>query len=557
MDWLFHLSRDDGSDDWLLGASSAIDCIKKNVHNRRVVLYACLSNVLIHAVFVPKKKAKFLDKDELERFNLFPDACWSICRTMYGRGKCDVYISQPFEKGSVLEGAEKIIFIRDWEGCRRSALEISQRMVHALDVHYVEERRAFCRIDSYGDIENVINIDRSDGVGLDEHYDVVTIDAESLYRYAALSAYCVFFFYDFTRFRVKNFVGWGDKGQYAVEDESIFCHGATQPGVGSYVNGWYMFFPPITKKDIVKQCIQEYDGSVREYAVFKIYNRDGERQEWSCDPKGLANYFQRESRLPLEITPVFFRPEVLLKYKADTAKYSLEDRRIYCRGAWHLETYDINEDGQVHTYLIYLSRLPFSEQLYWQSFNVWPTCGLSKRAIKTDFEGAWDLEYDCLSALKIKVEKVNRASPVWWLFRSDSVVKVVNYVVTDSQDEWSNAILLLDQLVVEGFSSTGLAGVLKEIGGSFDGKMKSLGIIREIIRLKNLECCDLEGAIKAIRELHEMRNVTKGHASERGKSECIKHAVRQHGSLKAHYKALIMDVDIAFGAIAQMLGVDV
>jgi hypothetical protein len=32
-------------------------------------------------------------------------------------------------------------------------------------------------------------------------------------------------------------------------------------------------------------------------------------------------------------------------------------------------TFDINDEGQVHTYLRYLRDLPYKGQLYWKAFN--------------------------------------------------------------------------------------------------------------------------------------------------------------------------------------------
>ena len=58
-----------------------------------------------------------------------------------------------------------------------------------------------------------------------------------------------------------------------------------------------------------------------------------------------ANYFT-QSDLPFEMSPAFFHPEVLTRYKSDSDKYTLQDRSISCRGAWHLQTYDINDAGQ-------------------------------------------------------------------------------------------------------------------------------------------------------------------------------------------------------------------
>ena len=60
-------------------------------------------------------------------------------------------------------------------------------------------------------------------------------------------------------------------------------------------------------------------------------------REISTAPGETANHFTK-SDLPFETSPAFFRPEVLQRYKSDTDRYTLEDRSISCRGAWHLQT---------------------------------------------------------------------------------------------------------------------------------------------------------------------------------------------------------------------------
>jgi hypothetical protein len=131
------------------------------------------------------------------------------------------------------------------------------------------------------------------------------------------------------------------------------------PGHASYVNGRMIVRPTITRRQIVRTRMEARSGANRQYALFKAIDlKTGNRLEVSCDPAGLSNYFQPESDLPLEMSPAFFRAEVLHKYKADLEKYRFEDRSIGCRGTWHLQTYDINEAGQVHTYLRYLGKSP-------------------------------------------------------------------------------------------------------------------------------------------------------------------------------------------------------
>jgi hypothetical protein len=211
----------------------------------------------------------------------------------------------------------------------------------------------------------------------------------------------------------------------------LFYDGGVMPGHASYVNGRQIVRPAITLEEIVQEHMDARNSTNRDYAVFKAVNlKTGEHIELSCDPKGLSNYFQPESNLPLEMSPVFFRGEVLHRYKADTEKYELMDRSIYCRGTWSLQTYDINDAGQVHTYLRYLRDLPYKEQLYWQSFNEWPKAPLSKRAITTDFKGEFYDEYDPLNSLKRKILELDEAPPPWWNRRGEPLAKAVHYPAT-------------------------------------------------------------------------------------------------------------------------------
>jgi len=74
----------------------------------------------------------------------------------------------------------------------------------------------------------------------------------------------------------------------------------------------------------------------------------------------------------LRVVSAFFRPEVILKYKTDKDKYTVGERDITCRAAWHLQAFDVNEAGQVFAYICYLRNLPYAEQVHWHSYNEAP-----------------------------------------------------------------------------------------------------------------------------------------------------------------------------------------
>ena len=372
---------DSRSVSWLVDAEDSIEFLRRNAENDEIVIYARTKCALIHGVLALKRR---LTPDEISRLQHckipFPDDSWRIQQAWGGGRGHRMYLEPPLASvAESLAGGEKLVFRRSFTGVDRgpSPIELSQKLVHSLDLHFVPERSAYCRLDSRGDIENVIKIIRLNQDSDWDSIDVVTIQREELDKFMALSKTCLVLRFDFTRVRWGNFAGWGEIKRYSRSDVDLHYHGGVNRQ-GSYCNGVTVVHPQVTVADLVRKWKAEDDRSKRKYATFKIYDRKNDvNVETSCAPECLANYVQ-ESDLPWEISPAFFRPEVLHRFKADPEKYTLEDRSISCRNAWYLKTYDINEAGQVHTYIGYLADLPYEEQLYWQSFNVWPKGSISK-----------------------------------------------------------------------------------------------------------------------------------------------------------------------------------
>jgi hypothetical protein len=264
----------------------------------------------------------------------------------------------------------------------------------------------------------------------------------------------------------------------------------------------------------------------------------------SCNPEHLSNCFT-QSDLPFELSPVFFKAEVLRKYKADTEKYTLEERSISCRGSWHLQSYDINEVGQVHTYLIYLSRLPYEEQLYWKSFNEPPRGPISKRAYATDFKGEWSRKAEALSTLKHRLRELHRLKVPWWALRSEGLIDKVLAPFTASADEWADDILRLDQLLVEGFEAKWFRRRCIEFGRQPDTNFGSLKLIEECLLGLEYAANDARAVVEPLRELHDLRTKLKGHASDDSASTLKKKALADHGSYRAQFMHLCVRCDSA------------
>jgi hypothetical protein len=257
-----------------------------------------------------------------------------------------------------------------------------------------------------------------------------------------------------------------------------------------------------------------------------------------------ANYFNADKNdLPFELSPAFFRPEVLSKYKADSEKYHVDDRSITCRGAWNLRTYDINEEGQVHTYLVYLRGLPYEELLYWKAFNERPKGPISRRAIASDFEGSWNLEYDPLSSLKNTLGELRQAGVQWWTQRAQNLPGLVQYPATTSPDEWSNEILRLDQLVVEGFEERWLRKKAEELGRTPDKQFRSLKLIEECLIVLGFEVEHAQKITSPLHDVHNLRSKLKGHASGSTFTSIQRQVLAEHKTYRMHFRELCKAVD--------------
>jgi hypothetical protein len=540
---------------WLSSAEDSVEFLKKNGASEWVVMYASLPCVFIHTVLAPLKHLDPPDHAELRGAFVNLDTRWAIEHASGGGEPDRVYLSSPLQgQGKTLRDGEKLIFFRSFAASSHSQFELSQKLVHALDVHYVEERKAFCRLDENGDLFDVIKIVEERTEGRPEDITVVAIRTKNFAEYMRLSGMGMVVIFDFTRTSRANFNGWKDQQRFERSAPDLFYDGGVMLGQASYAAGRQIVRPAITLEDIVKEHMEARNPSNRQYAVFKAINlKTKERIEVSCDPKGLSNYFQPESNLPLELSPVFFRSEVLLRYKADPDKYELRDRSVYCRGTWGLQTYDINDAGQVHTYLRYLRDLPYSEQVYWQSFNEWPKGGLSNRAITTDFEGEVYREYDPLNSLKRKVAMLDETRPEWWSPRGEALAKALRYPVTTSAAEWANEILALDQLVGEGFRPKPLRAMVTKTGRELDKAWGSFKLMEECLLANGAPEDEVKNALQSIRTVRDLRNVLKGHGATDKRTAEEKLARTTFGTFRAHFARVCAGVDQALDLIIETL----
>jgi hypothetical protein len=542
------------SKEWLVGAEQDGVRLLTQGEREHVILYAGFQSLLIVSIFARASNLVKPDKDKLYNSSFYVDEAWCIQKAWGGGQGHQMYLEPPldFPEGHPLHGAEPIVFRRGFDGMSNydAPIELSQKLVHSLGLHFIAERSAYCRLDSEGDLEEVIRVFHDAGTGeFDFRRTLVLIKTKPLAEFMAVGGYGLYRKFDLSRFVPGSFSHW-ENGERHFDEPDLFYNVGLSHGNASYIHGGQVLRPKVTIEALIEEWKRESDPDARRYEAFKIHDWKNDRLvEWSCAPSELSNYFTKSDK-PFELSPAFFSPNVLTKYKADPDKYDLRDRSVTCRNAWHLKTFDINEAGQVHTYIGYLQNLPFKEQQHWKLHNEWPKDSISRRAFDTDFKGEFTSESDPLQSLRYVVAELDRDPPLWWRSRGSQVRDRVHYPVTASSKEWADELLALDQMIVEGFVATELRKHADASGVKFETSWQSLKLIQEILRTKDSLTADQ--IVEPLRELHHLRSKVSGHhTAERAKLEAD--AFRKHGALTVHFRSLCARCEDAFDRIVTML----
>lgn len=536
--------------EWI-GQKSFLYFLKQTLHGQYITLYASGGHSLIQSLVIPREKFNSIDTNNLVNWDLSGGSAWSINYT-YPDPKSDKLPKVWLEEQGVgnseeLREAERFIFTRNFEGKieGKSYFEVPQKFTHPHNLHYVEERKAYCRFDESGDIEDIIKCIQFSEEHLPFGGKIIAINREILEELLVLTNSVFIRVFDSTRFNKNSFQGWGKyTNSENITNPYLKYKKGHQDGYASFIRGFDALDVYENRDSIIKRIVGL--DKIKEYATFIAQDwKNNVIKECSCDPEMLASYFEKESPLPFQITPAFFKPEVLTKYKNDPNKYTLENRSITCREAWHLETYDINDAGQVHTYLRYLSYLPYSEQLHWKQYNERPKSPISKRAFKTDFDGDWDTSYEPLQSLKSILNQLIEQKCSWWEITDKKLLEQVHYVHTDSIKEWGDELLALHQLVVEGFNRKHLKQLLESTGKEIPKgeNWGTITLLEKIFLARHMQEDEFIIYIKPLRELNTLRTKMRGHREGSEAVAIRNQLIKEHGSLKAHFYVLVQSND--------------
>lgn len=508
-----------------------------------IPIYVSFKGMYMYSAVVPPRFLKGQYVPDLLEWNCGPTNSWDYGYSFGKNGRpINVKIHPPFDSAGskVLEKASPLTYLRSFEGRtgERGYVECSQYLAHLHGLHFDESRNAYCRLDKDGDIEEVIKIHKKKGEIL------VTIKKYVLDFHLFLTKSALVRLFDVTR--SDDWSGFHEKRRkdFKIEDgdNEFYYRGAIiydnkkNPSAG-YSRGFQIIRNEQPRKKMLA-VLDGKDTEEKKYEKFIAVDwKNGRIEEISCDPKELDNYFADTGK-PFTTSPAFFKPDVLLKYKQDPEKYTLKQRSITCRGSWHLQTYDVNKAGQVHTYLRYLAYLPHSEQLHWKAYNENPKGGISERALKTDFKGQWDTSYDPHVRLIRGLKDLEKQKKELWSCKDENLWDQLNYPVTDSVKEWADEIHTLDKLSVEGINKSHLKKIAKSLD-CFDPKLGSIQLLRVILESKGIDKEEIDEIIGPLVEIHFLRTKFSGHIGGHEAVEIRKKLIKEHSNLRNQFRNLL------------------
>jgi hypothetical protein len=298
------------------------------VHTRsnEIPIYITNQHIFLYSVFLPLSNLQGDYIDDLIKWNFTSNNTWGIDQSFGPKHEKKLKISAPFEyyQASRLSKAEPIIFIRSFSGkiTNQTYIELNQKFAHINDLHYLEEKNNYSLLNEGGDIEEIVRITKS------EDCTLVTIKQQYIDEYLYLSESVLLRLFDRTLFFGTSEASRKVEKLGNQKYEIYASRGTVLDKYKNPIHSWLRGFQIIRNQMSDDEIYDEFtrlSPKSKQYEKFIALDwKNNEVKEFTCDPKELSNYFEQSDK-PFEISPAFFKPEVLLKYKQDPEKYTLND----------------------------------------------------------------------------------------------------------------------------------------------------------------------------------------------------------------------------------------
>lgn len=287
----------------------------------------------------------------------------------------------------------------------------------------------------------------------------------------------------------------------------------------------------------------------QEYEAFIVgTNEDGTVRKLSAgEAKREASTF---------LTRLKFRKGVLDKYYHEPAKYEVLDRLIRCGSLWDLPVDNLHDDF-VWAFLGDLGRLPHEEQVYWRSYNIAPSEGMSAAFLAGQFncefvssdrpEHEFKVRYDELASACNELLDWQVLEP---LSKGDEHhLATLREPSTEEQSEFDALVLSLTKIIIDYLNEDKLAALL--LSSVIGKNMKGIDKLEAVFAAANPEGASPH--VQFLRKLQALRSA--GAAHRKGKKFKKASAAVDLGkeSPRTVFKALLAEANAFLAFLADMV----
>lgn len=486
-------SRPDSAEayrEWL-NASQHLDLLRGHDRQKEILVHALTPHSLVYSLIVDESRVMPIDVSDLLQWG---ESLYSVRSAYYVGDSKKLSISRESDWSCrTLDDSKPLLYAREYND--KTYLEVLQEYVHLSNAYWFEDQESYCRYDRLGDIEQIVS--------LQNQPDIASALMAPLSQYLAASDSVLIRVFEFRMFKEVSLGNMSvERSEYREDNSLFYYHDIYDSGEMSIARGAQVIFPAITQNDAYQAIFES--SAEDEQTSIDFIGHDGEVAQFNLEP-------------------VFFRPEVLHKYKADKEKYTIDRGMISCRGGWYLRSHDVNDAGQVYAYLCDLRLLPRQEQEYWKSFNENPRAGISERSWKTDFLAQFP-ELDELEQLLSILTRWHESGVPWWE-NDPQLLRSINIPYTSSRKDWAQEFQNLSELVNAGFQTKYIRGTLdtKEIG--YDRSWKSLKLLS----------CLTSNDLTTLKTVQRIRSTVAAHTGGKEGEGLWHDALAEHDSPAAHF----------------------
>lgn len=323
-----------------------------------------------------------------------------------------------------------------------------------------------------------------------------------------------------------------------------------EPGTFSRLLGKIAVMPNQDDPDV-----DRLGGPYEEFVI----DRDplsGKLIRYTCDPNELRTYFDSaDDDRPHQLTPVYFRLEVLGRYVSEPHRYHVTRTRLTCLDLWGVDAVRNSED-LLEVYLSDIGeRIPRSERPHWLAFNVPPRGKMDEGRFRRDFLNQPAPTANPVGNLLRSVQSVDDAFTARWGGPMRTALKEplktefehLYGPVTEDPSALMSPILTLTKGLIDSLD----VKLLRGITGVQDTSNKSLELLRELVGMEEGDVSVIVGPLVA---LQRIRSKGQAHRSDTGRMKLLADEGLEGMSPLRQFDLICERVTLALNALRDLVG---